>query len=169
MVQKYSLSTFWGTSCSSLTLLSKRKETLESESNNYLSFGSQVRCSRIFAFWNRKSGLHHFHKESIFIVMIIMIVRSLIIMIIDHHDHHYDRNAESSGVVAAAWTSFLLLLITICKLRSQNIFIIIAIFTIIVSIISIREAVMREKCSFFELCSKGGGGQTHVQKLCCEF
>ena len=30
----------------------------------------------------------------------------------------------------------------------------------------LREAPVSKKCSFFEHCSNGGGGSTHVQKLC---
>ena len=33
-------------------------------------------------------------------------------------------------------------------------------------IICIRDAILSKKCSFFEHCSNGGGGQTLVQKLC---
>ena len=36
---------------------------------------------------------------------------------------------------------------------------------------SVREYITREKCSFFNIVQTGGGGggQTHVQKLCCKF
>ena len=33
----------------------------------------------------------------------------------------------------------------------------------------IREAIPREKCSFFLTLFKQGGGHFHVQKLCCKF
>ena len=39
-----------------------------------------------------------------------------------------------------------------------------------VSVHCIRGANLRQIRIFFEHCSKGGGGgQTHVQKICCKF
>ena len=35
-----------------------------------------------------------------------------------------------------------------------------------VAILLVRNAPISKKCSFFEHCSNGGGGSTHVQKLC---
>ena len=32
-----------------------------------------------------------------------------------------------------------------------------------------REAIMQEKCSFFNIVQTWGGGQSHVKKLCCKF
>ena len=36
-------------------------------------------------------------------------------------------------------------------------------------LIMIREAILQEKCSFFNIVQTGGGIHSHVKKLCCKF